>query len=199
MLWWRSEDVHIVHICSPPGLQNMYNIVVCRDVWLVYFFALDMQWITHFCVICIAFAVMFFIFLVNKPFYSQLPISSILFILRYQTCKGAFGSCRYMHRLIHFLYRIVDHNCITLLGKKHLYMTCTYNVNERSSPLRIPARGVLLCQGERFFWVVGLARPKVPVWCGTKLAWKPSISLIIWLDSTLSSKRCFQIIQLQNE
>ena len=65
----------------------MHNTVVCYIVFICIYF---LHWICgelHYfcCVICIAFGVMFFIFLVNKPFYSQLPIGSILYILRLQT------------------------------------------------------------------------------------------------------------------
>ena len=83
---WPQKDCHGGHRgkatlrrLSPSGLQNMHNTVVCYIVFICIYF---LHWICgelHYfcCVICIAFGVMFFIFLVNKPFYSQLPISSI--------------------------------------------------------------------------------------------------------------------------
>ena len=159
MLWWRSEDMHIVHICSPPELQNMYNIVVCCDVLLLYFPALDMQWITHCCVICIAFVVMFFLFFlhfltINLFIHFQLFPFYIFWDYR---PVGCIWFLPIPAQLI--VYRIVDHNCITLLGKKHL---CTYiGVIERS-PLRIPVRGVLLCQGKHRFFCAGPRKSKGP-------------------------------------
>ena len=62
-----AEDMHIVHIRSPPGLQNMHNIVVCCDAFIGMYFCTGFVVNYAFFVICIALAVMFFFYIYFCP------------------------------------------------------------------------------------------------------------------------------------